>query len=274
MSVTREAPNNEQVAKSLHAIHPQIDNNKLHNFRLIANHILNLSLGSLFEFLLEKNDSCQQAGSLSLHCLVKLEKQMQALGIDSMIVAQFIGELPCIKEILVRDAQAILDGDPAAKSLEEVLLCYPGFYAICVHRLAHSLNKMNQTLLARFIAEISHMRTGIDIHPGASIGQGFCIDHGTGIVIGETTIIGSNVKLYHGVTLGGLSVLKSLASKKRHPTIEDDVVIYSNAVILGGDTVIGKGSIVGGNVWLTHSVEENSLVEQEKQQLSISRRTK
>ena len=166
---------------------------------------------------------------------------------------------------------SIVARDPAPRSRWEVLL-YPGLWAVAWHRVAHALFLWRLFFLARAVNHMCRFLTGIDIHPGAKIGSPFSIDHGTGIVIGETTIIGNDVKLYHGVTLGGLSVLKSLASKKRHPTIEDNVVIYSNAVILGGETLIGHDSIIGGNVWLTHSVDPHSVVEQEKQQHSIKSR--
>ncbi len=173
----------------------------------------------------------------------------------------FIAKLPSIHQNLYKDAQAIYDGDPAAESLDEVILAYPGFFAIAVYRIAHELYKLNIPLLPRVFSEYAHQITGIDIHPGAQIGTSFFIDHGTGVVIGETTSIGENVKIYQGVTLGALSVQKELAKKKRHPTIEDNVIIYSNAVILGGDTTIGKESIIGGNVWLTRSVPPNSIVQ-------------
>lgn len=172
----------------------------------------------------------------------------------------FSAELPDIYEASLLDAHAILESDPAATSLEEVLHTYPGFYAIAIHRVSHYLWQKNARALARIFAEHVHSKTGIDIHPGARIGQGFAIDHGTGIVIGESTQIGNNVKLYQGVTLGALSVAKENAKIKRHPTIQDDVTIYSNATILGGNTVVGRGSIIGGNVWLTHSVPSNSVV--------------
>lgn len=173
----------------------------------------------------------------------------------------FFEELPSIHKNLYKDAQAIYEGDPAAESLDEVILAYPGFFAIAVYRIAHELYKLNVPLLPRVFSEYAHQLTGIDIHPGAEIGESFFIDHGTGIVIGETTSIGENVKIYQGVTLGALSVQKGLSKKKRHPTIEDNVIIYSNAVILGGETTIGKGSTIGGNVWLTRSVPPNSIVQ-------------
>ncbi len=172
----------------------------------------------------------------------------------------FFEELPSIYSQTLLDAQAILDFDPAAHSLGEVLQVYPGFYAIAVYRISSYLWQNTHTSLARLFAEKAHSKTGIDLHPGAQIGEAFAIDHGTGIVIGETTVIGRNVKIYQGVTLGALSVSKENASKKRHPTIEDNVVIYGNATILGGATVIGRESVIGGNVWLTASVPPNSLV--------------
>ncbi|SHN17936.1 serine O-acetyltransferase [Cyclobacterium lianum] len=167
------------------------------------------------------------------------------------------------KEVFERvheDLQAMFDGDPAAKSKTEIIRCYPGFYAIAAYRIAHLLHVLGIGLIPRMITEYAHGKTGVDIHPGAKIGRHFCIDHATGIVIGETTIVGDRVKIYQGVTLGALSVNKEDADKKRHPTIEDDVVIYAGATILGGDTVIGKGSVVGGNVWLTKSIPPKSKI--------------
>jgi serine O-acetyltransferase len=172
----------------------------------------------------------------------------------------FFGALPDIYRRLWLDAEAIHEGDPASDSVDEVISAYPGFFAIYVHRISHALQKMGVPILPRILAEYAHVRTGIDIHPGATIGDRFCIDHGTGVVVGETAVLGDNVKLYHGVSLGALSVSKGMARSKRHPTIEDDVVIYSNAVILGGDTVVGHDSVIGGNVWLTESVPPYSVV--------------
>lgn len=161
---------------------------------------------------------------------------------------------------MIDDATAIFNGDPAAESIEEVVVTYPGFYAIIVYRLAHQLYKQQIPILPRLFTEYAHGKTGIDIHPAAQIGNSFCIDHGTGIVIGETTIIGNNVKIYQGVTLGALSVDKAEAGVKRHPTIEDGVTIYAGATILGGKTTIGNNSTIGGNVWLTESIEPCSTV--------------
>lgn len=172
----------------------------------------------------------------------------------------FFNQLPEIYQALLKDAQAVLAFDPAAQSIEEVLVAYPGFYATAIYRLSNQLYKQGIKTLPRFLSEYAHSKTGIDIHPGATIGASFAIDHGTGIVIGETTIIGERVKVYQGVTLGALNVAKDLARVKRHPTIENDVIIYSGATILGGETIIGSGSIIGGNIWLTHSVAPNSVV--------------
>lgn len=176
------------------------------------------------------------------------------------IVEDFFSQLPYIRRQLALDVAAAFRGDPAAKSVEEVIVSYPGLQAIAVHRLAHYFWVRQVPLIPRMMSEIVHGRTGIDIHPGAAIGDYFFIDHGTGVVIGETTVIGSNVKLYQGVTLGALSVRKDEADTKRHPTIEDDVTIYAGATILGGKTVIGAGCVIGGNVWITESVPPNTLV--------------
>lgn len=178
------------------------------------------------------------------HCFELAEKTSIAL----------IEAIPEIRRLARLDAIAAFNGDPAAKSGDEVIVSYPGLQAITVYRIAHFLHKCGVPVIPRIMSEHVHGKTGIDIHPGAEIGEGFFIDHGTGVVIGETTIIGKNVKIYQGVTLGALSVKKSLKNTKRHPTIEDDVTIYANATILGGDTVIGKGSVIGGNSWITKSV--------------------
>jgi serine O-acetyltransferase len=173
---------------------------------------------------------------------------------------KFFGEVPQIYENLLKDVKAFMDFDPAAKTPEGIILYYPGFYAITVYRLAHELYKMKIPFISRMISEYAHDKTGIDIHPGAQIGEHFLIDHGTGIVIGETCIIGNNVKIYQGVTLGAMLVERKLKGKKRHPTIQDNVVIYSGTTILGGETVIGRETVVGGNVWLTKSVPPHSVV--------------
>lgn len=173
---------------------------------------------------------------------------------------EFVSKLPEVHDKLWNDAEFIFNGDPAAESIDEVILAYPGFMGILIYRLAHELYKLSVPIIPRIFTEYAHTITGIDIHSGAEIGSPFFIDHGTGIVIGETTHIGKNVKMYQGVTLGALSVDKTMSHSKRHPTIEDDVILYSQAVILGGNTIIGKNSIVGGNAWVTQSVPPNSLI--------------
>jgi serine O-acetyltransferase len=179
---------------------------------------------------------------------------------DEKFAQQFLNSLAQIKGTLLKDAEFILESDPAAKHLEEVIAIYPGFFAIYCYRIAHALNQFPVPLLPRMITEYAHKTTGIDIHPGAVIGCPFSIDHGTGIVIGETTEIGNYVKLYQGVTLGALSVDKGKASKKRHPTIEDNVILYAGSTILGGDTIVGRNCVIGGNVWLTESIAPFSVV--------------
>jgi serine O-acetyltransferase len=177
------------------------------------------------------------------------------------VVANFLASVPSIYEALVQDASAIHSGDPAAESVDEVILAYPGFLATAVHRIAHELYRSEVPLIPRLLSEWAHRQTGIDIHPGAQLGRAFAIDHGTGIVIGETSVIGERVRMYQGVTLGALAVNKRLANHKRHPTIGNDVVLYANATILGGNTEVGDGSIIGGNVWLTSSVPPRSVVQ-------------
>lgn len=167
---------------------------------------------------------------------------------------KFFSEIPNIHQKLLKDADAYLKFDPAAKCAEEVILCYPGFYTVSIYRLSNVLYRLKIPVLPRIISEYAHGKTGIDIHPGATIGDRLFIDHGTGIVIGETAVIGKNVKIYQGVTLGALYVGKNLAGSKRHPTLEDNVIIYSNSTILGGETIIGHDSVVGGNTWITESI--------------------
>lgn len=176
---------------------------------------------------------------------------------------QFINTLPAIKKLLLTDIQAIYEGDPACTSKVEVTLAYPGFYAMLIHRTAHALYELNVPLIPRLMSEYAHRKTGIDIHPGAKIGAYFCIDHGTGIVIGETTVIGEHVKLYQGVTLGAKSFAlydcgNPVKGGKRHPNIGDNVVIYANATILGGETTIGSGSIIAANAWINRSIPANT----------------
>jgi serine O-acetyltransferase len=186
----------------------------------------------------------------------------------------FLKKLPEIRNVLERDVEAAFFGDPAAKGHHEIVFCYPGLEAVTIYRLAHELLLLGIPLIPRLMTEYAHSKTGIDIHPGARIGPGFFIDHGTGVVIGETCDIGKNVKLYQGVTLGALSFPRDASGNiirgmKRHPTLEDDVVVYANATILGGDTVIGHHAVVGSSVWLTQSVEPYAVVTLEKPQLRI-----
>ncbi|GAB3530505.1 hypothetical protein GCM10027443_11220 [Pontibacter brevis] len=203
----------------------------------------------------------EYASSLQQNLMRVLSNMEQQLPMPAEEVArQMMQHLPQIHQLLLLDAEAIAAGDPAAQSVQEVIRTYPGFKAVAIHRLAHELYRLQVPLLPRVLSEYAHAQTGIDIHPGARIGTHFCIDHGTGIVVGETCIIGDHVKLYQGVTLGALSVDKAMANIKRHPTIEHHVVIYAGATILGGNTVVGAYSTIGGNVWLTESVPAYSRV--------------
>lgn len=182
----------------------------------------------------------------------------------------FLKKIPELRKTLAGDIRAAFDGDPAARNIEEIVFCYPGLQAVTIYRIAHELFLQKVPILPRMLTEYAHRITGIDIHPGAEIGENFFIDHGTGVVIGETSKIGNNVRIYQGVTLGALSIprdehINLIIGKKRHPTIEDDVIIYANAAILGGDTVIGKGSVIGGNIWLTHSVPPYTKIVMEPQ---------
>ncbi|MGN0616938.1 serine O-acetyltransferase EpsC [Ruminococcus flavefaciens] len=185
------------------------------------------------------------------------------------ITFEFLDKIPKIRSYIETDVQAAYDGDPAAYNKDEIIYSYPGLYAILVNRLAHELFLLGVPLIPRVMTEHAHSKTGIDIHPGATIGKYFFIDHGTGIVIGETTVIGDNVKVYQGVTLGALSTRggQSLRNKKRHPTIEDNVTIYSGASILGGETVVGKNAVIGGNAFITRSIPEGAKVSIKNQEL-------
>ena len=206
---------------------------------------------------------------LAAEIAAALEKEVAMLmpGKDAKaVVAQFAARLPEVKRLVETDVQAAYEGDPAATSPMEVVMAYPGLYAVTIHRLAHELYNLKVPIIPRIMSELAHSKTGIDIHPGATIGERFFIDHGTGVVIGETTVIGKNVKLYQGVTLGAKSFQKDpetgalVKGIKRHPNVEDNVVIYAGATILGGDTTIGHDSEIGGSVWLIGSVPPNSWV--------------
>lgn len=209
----------------------------------------------------------------------------KTLGDDEVISSAvnktilFLSIIPRIREKLSGDVEAAYEGDPAAKNFDEIILSYPGLFAITIYRLAHELHHLEIPLIPRIMTEFAHRSTGIDIHPGAHIGDNFFIDHGTGIVIGETTIIGNNVRIYQGVTLGALSFKKDKNGKivkggKRHPTIEDNVVIYAGATILGGETVIGKNSVIGGNVWLLESVPPGSTITHQPPKLVFKEKKK
>jgi serine O-acetyltransferase len=209
-----------------------------------------------------RHDYDPQSGPLDIEALAQ-QKTIELLT-----------KLPDLRYVLEQDAEAAFVGDPAAKSLHEIVFCYPGLEAIAVYRIAHELLLLGVPLIPRMMTEHAHSKTGIDIHPGARIGPGFFIDHGTGVVLGETCDIGKNVKLYQGVTLGALSFPRDAAGNiirgmKRHPTLEDDVVVYANATILGGDTVIGHHAVIGSSVWLTHGVEPYAVVTLEKPSLRI-----
>lgn len=221
----------------------------------------------LFPGYFGSSDGCgSRAGYISMIAAEAFWRLDSLLGplmeTGTEICRAFLWELPRIRAAMALDLEAFLASDPAACGAEEIIVSYPGFYAIWVQRLAHSLHQKGVPLLPRMMTELAHSRTGIDIHPGAELGQSFFIDHGTGVVIGETTTIGNGVKLYQGVTLGALSTRggQQLRGKKRHPAIEDAVTIYAGASILGGETVIGKGSVIGANAFVTASVEPGSLV--------------
>jgi serine O-acetyltransferase len=219
----------------------------------VAYHVGDL-IDSLYERLTQ-----QIARSFRHNCRTRdLDTDFEAKAQE--VVVEFLGKLPDLRKVLTTDAQAAFDGDPAAKSLDEIVFCYPGVAAISIYRLAHVLHAFGVPMIPRMMTEYAHSKTGIDIHPGARIGSRIFIDHGTGVVIGETTEIGEGVKIYQGVTLGALSFARDestgevVRGHKRHPTIEDEVVIYANATILGGGTIIGHHSVIGSSAWVTHSV--------------------
>lgn len=221
---------------------------------------------ALFELLSEQitlamRHECRRHNMSCVNC----EEQGQEITVN------FIKELPQLRKLLAKDIRAAHEGDPAAKSYDEIIFSYPGLFAITVYRLAHQLHGQGVSLIPRIMTEYAHSMTGIDIHPGAQIGESFFIDHGTGVVIGETTKIGDRVRIYQGVTLGALSLPKDaverLRNEKRHPTIEDDVVIYAGVTILGGEALIGARSVIGGNVWITSSVPPDTKVFMKKPEL-------
>lgn len=228
--------------------------------KLIA--FVELSLDTLFPVRLGlRGKNLADVNTIENQLLGILDNNLEQTKIKNEQVAKaFIEHLAALKIVLTKDLDAIFEGDPAAKSKNEIILAYPGFQAIACYRMAHWLLESGVALIPRMITEYAHSTTGIDIHPGCTIGDYFCIDHGTGIVIGETAILGDRVKIYQGVTLGALSITKRETTGQRHPTIGNNVIIYAQAIILGGDTVIGDNSIIGGNVWITNSVPPNSKI--------------
>jgi serine O-acetyltransferase len=208
------------------------------------------------EFMLH---SCIEKGKDELLAMLKVCCPFDE-ELAHKLTDRFFDRIIPVYELLLKDAAFLASSDPAAKSIDEVIITYPGFYAMAIYRFAHELSLLNINYLPRLISEFGHSRTAIDIHPGATIGCPVAIDHGSGVVIGETSIVGNNVRIYQGVTLGALMVNKSDATRKRHPTIEDDVILYSGCTILGGTTTIGHHSIIGGNAWVTNSIDPYSIV--------------
>jgi serine O-acetyltransferase len=220
---------------------------------------IGLSVSHLFKSVSDQiiNSYRHECFRFSKPCEVCIDR-----GYESAVI--LFKKIPELRKILATDVIATFNGDPAAKHYDEIIFSYPGIFAITVYRVAHEMYKLNIPLIPRIMTEYAHSATGIDIHPGATIDESFAIDHGTGVVIGETTIIGKNVRLYQGVTLGALSLPKDAGTRlkgvQRHPTLEDDVIVYSGTTILGGDTTIGKRAVIGGNVWLTESVPPDTMV--------------
>lgn len=247
------------------------EQNTTFQYKLPSRHEAGLFIQKLINFLFPISQDCQQNDKSKdmqgafldlksrLDCMLTPLMPQLNRSKEELVDAVF-DKIPEVYEMLIRDARSITENDPASVSVEEVIALYPGFTAIATYRVAHSFAQCGIPLLPRMLTEFAHSQTGIDIHPHAVIGHSFFIDHGTGIVIGETTIIGKNVSIYQGVTLGALQVAKDLADIKRHPTVEDNVIIYARTTILGGNTVIGRNSIIGGSVFLTKSIEPYSQV--------------
>ncbi len=246
---------------------------KKYNIKVDVEEFTQLVLMHIFPEMLNRRTFRVNSNKVYRELNKLLKKQIGDNSKADLLAKEFTTELPLLHKALIADANFIAKNDPAASGIDEVIVTYPGFSAIGTYRLAHYLANKGVPLIPRIMTEWAHSKTGIDIHPKATIGKEFFIDHGTGIVIGETAIIGNRVKIYQGVTIGALSVGKELAQTKRHPTIEDDVVIYAGSTILGGYTVIGRNSIIGGNVWLTKSVEPNSLVYHESKVIVRERET-
>lgn len=269
-------PNDETVQSILDDLREILFPGYRRRSRLHINNVL-YHVGEMVDRLLERltlqisRAWCHSQGQ-NFACSPEKRFEYEQWGKEKTV--HFLNQLPEIRRILATDVNAAFAGDPACKSKDEVIFCYPGLEAVTIYRLAHALHVLGVPLIPRMMTEQAHRVTGIDIHPGATIGEHFFIDHGTGVVIGETCIIGNWVKLYQGVTLGALSFPKDetgqlIRTTKRHPTIEDNVVIYANATVLGGDTVVGHDSVVGSSVWLTHSVTPGTVVMIEKPNLKI-----
>ncbi len=247
----------------------EIRNNLTVTVEDIAYHLCRQISNALQNDILKRRYEDSTLVRLDTDKLLSAEEIRQTEELADRITIDFLKMIPTVREYLDTDLEAFFDGDPAAESRDEIILCYPGFYAITVFRMAHELYRLGVPMLPRIMTEYAHGQTGIDINPGATVGKYFFIDHGTGIVIGETTIIGDHVKVYQGVTLGALSTKggRKLQNNKRHPTIEDNVTIYSGASILGGETVIGHDSIIGGNVFITSSIDPGTRVTVKNQEL-------
>ncbi|MGB9179408.1 MAG: serine O-acetyltransferase EpsC [Pyrinomonadaceae bacterium] len=267
----RPLPSHAEIIRVLVTMHELLFPGYIGAQGLMGDHLrthVESRLSWLFEVLTEQiSRAIDHATKIGEPCAVA---EFEA----SDCAVSLLSELTRLREVLASDVQAAYEGDPAATCKDEIIFSYPSIYAVMVYRIAHELHKMKVPLIPRIMTEHAHHRTGIDIHPGTQIGSRFFIDHGTGVVIGGTAIIGNNVKLYQGVTLGAFSFDKDakgelVRNTKRHPTIEDDVVVYAGATILGGETVIGRGSVIGGNVWLTHSVPPGTRVVQESPNLRI-----
>ncbi len=251
-------PIKEMIQKFRHVLFPgYFATEKIDKANLVYN--IGQNVSQLYDILSE-----QIIHVLRHDCLRYGQKCSECDNSGKEIALKTIKEIPNLRIALASDVRGVFDGDPAAKSYDEIIFSYPGLYAIAVYRVAHILFNLNVPLLPRIMSEYAHSRTGIDIHPGAQIGERFVIDHGTGIVVGETSVIGKNVRVYQNVTIGALSLPpdagETLKGAKRHPTIEDNVIIYSGATILGGETTIGARSVVGGNVWLTSSIPQDTKV--------------
>ena len=252
--------------KLIKIIYPGYFRDRSYKSYTLGNHVATLIEDVMYRLHKQIIKVAQFDPSTRGFCQEKIEQEAYRTTV------KFLEQIPVIREYLESDLEATLAGDPAAKNYDEVILSYPGLYAITVNRLAHELFLLNVPLIPRIMTEQAHSQTGIDIHPGATIGHSFCIDHGTGIVVGETTVIGDNVKIYQGVTLGALSTRggQKLRDVRRHPTIEDNVTIYSGASILGGETIIGHDSVIGSNAFITKSVPPGSRVSIRQQELKFS----